>query len=97
MRSPDGATRLALIGMPAGMDTRAPRPATLAVVVKACGGGEETLLIVRSEAVITVLAAMSWLATTILEPEVVPWIRGRLAMPAAVANASTASTAPMTM
>src|SRR6266571_6126443 len=97
MRSPEGATRFALSAMPAGMLTRAPLPATSATRVNGCGGGDETLLMVRSDAVITVRAAMSWVATTTRVPVVLPWMRGRLAMPAAVANATTASTAPMTI
>jgi hypothetical protein len=40
---------------------------------------------------------MSGLATTTFVPLVLPWMSGRLAIPAAVANASTASTAPTTM
>src|SRR5690348_9817733 len=40
---------------------------------------------------------MSWLATTTLTPMVLPWMRGRLAMPAAVTKARRASTAPTTM
>ena len=85
------------MGMPAGMSTRAPLPATLLTAVNDCGGVGLMLASVRSESWMTVLAWMSWLATTTLTPVVVPWIRGRLAMPAAVAKASTASTAPMTM
>src|SRR2546429_6070234 len=38
-RSPDGATRLAVTGMPAGMATREPLPATSLTVANACGGG----------------------------------------------------------
>ena len=55
------------------------------------------LEIVKSEAWMTVRALMSWLATTIRVPVVLPWISGRLAIAAAAAKASTARTAPMTM
>src|SRR5437879_8781802 len=95
-RSPDGATRLAVTGMPAGMSTREPLPATSLTVAKACGGGWVRLVSVRSDAWITVRALMSWAATTTLVPAVLPWISGRLAIPAAVAEASPGSTAPMT-
>jgi len=40
---------------------------------------------------------ISWLATTTLMPAVLPWMSGRLAIPAAVMKASTASTAPIKM
>src|SRR6266550_3199769 len=96
-RSPEGAMRLAVTGIPAGMSTLEPLPATSLTAANAWGGGWLMLLMVRSEAWITVRALMSWLATTTFVPVELPWISGRLAIPAAVANASTASTAPMTM
>ena len=97
MSNEDEATRLAVIGLPWGMSTRAPLPARSLIAVNACGGAGLKLESVKSEAWISVRALMSWLATTIRVPVVLPWISGRLAIAAAAANASTASTAPMTM
>src|SRR5207245_8908816 len=96
-RSPDGATRLAVTGMPAGMSTREPLPATSLTVANASGGGWVRLVSVRSDAWITVRALMSWAATTTLVPAVLLWNGSRLAIPAAVAKARTASTALMPM
>src|SRR5438067_7405203 len=96
-RSPDGATRLAVTGMPAGMSTREPLPATSLTVANACGGGWVRLVSVRSDDWITVRALMSWAATTTLVPAVLPWIRGRLAIRAGVGKGIPAATAPMTM
>src|SRR5947208_14345867 len=89
-RSPDGATRLAVTGMPAGMSTREPLPATSLTVANACGGGWVRLVSVRSDAWITVRALMSWAATTTLVPGGLPWVRGRLGIPGAVAEGTTA-------
>src|SRR5205807_10124083 len=96
-RSPAEVMRLAVTGLPAGMSTLAPLPATSLTTAKACGGAGWKFVIVRSPDWITVRALISWLATTTLMPAVLPWMSGRLAIPAAVMKARTASTAPITM
>src|ERR1700687_2490692 len=96
-RSPDAAIKLAVIGDPAGMSTRAPLPATRAISVNDCGGTGLKAVSCRSEAWILVRAEIFVLATTTLVPAAVCWKRDRLARPAAVAKASTARIAPTTM
>src|ERR1700682_3932869 len=96
-RSPDATIKLAVIGDPAGMSTRAPLPATSAMSVNDCGGGGRNELSCSSEAWIWVRALMLVLATTTFVPVTGPCSSERLARPAAVAKASTARIAPTTM
>ena len=70
---------------------------TWLIEVNASLGGGLTTLSCKSEAWILVRAAMSFFATTMRVPELLPGSRERLAKPAAAANASTARTAPMMM
>src|ERR1700716_951159 len=97
-RSPEAATRLAVTGAPAGMSTRALLPATALISGKYWGGGGATEASWRSDAWILVRALMLFLATTTFVPAaLLVGSRERLARPAAVANASTARIAPITM
>src|ERR1700682_4080447 len=96
-RSPDATIKLAVIGDPAGMSTRAPLPATSAMSVNDCGGAGLNELSCRSEAWILGRALLRGFATTTFDPAAGPCSSERLARPAAVAKPSTARIAPTTM
>src|SRR2546428_9825624 len=67
-RSPDGATRLAVTGMLAGMSTREPLPATSLTVANACGGGGGGVGRGGAPNSINAPALMLWGAATPLGP-----------------------------
>ena len=78
--------------------TGQPEPATALMSVNDWGGTGLTTLIIRSAAWILVRAFIGVLATTTLVPMgLFEKRRGRLATPAAVAKARTASTVPTMM